>query len=77
MHRAKCAECGEIVDSKFNHDYQQCDCPQATMVDGGPDRKWGRLGGKDLSKILVEMVPGSNEWIPLTDSRPAKKKERL
>jgi hypothetical protein len=44
-----CLECAKILESKHRHDYKECGCPQATMVDGGTD--YIKCGGKDLSKL--------------------------
>lgn len=54
--RVECLECGEIIESTHRHDFQQCGCPNAAMVDGGLD--YVRSGAKDLSKIrhLTEYV---------------------
>lgn len=34
--RAKCLNCGEIIESKSTHDYQTCSCG-SLAVDGGLD----------------------------------------
>ena len=51
MSKVKCLECETILESKFRHDFQQCNCPQQTFVDGGND--YCRIGGMDLDKIEV------------------------
>jgi len=51
MGKVKCLECGTVLESKFRHDFQACDCPQHTFVDGGSD--YTRIGGKDLDKIEI------------------------
>ena len=33
---AKCAVCGDIIESKYRHDFVQCIC-KAIAVDGGQD----------------------------------------
>jgi len=48
--RVQCLECGAILESKFTHDFQQCDCPNQTFVDGGQD--YSRYGGIDLEKVV-------------------------
>ena len=40
---AKCALCGDIIESKFRHDFVRCKCG-AIFVDGGKD--YLRRGGK-------------------------------
>lgn len=34
--RAECAKCGDIIESKYRHDYQACSCGEI-FVDGGRD----------------------------------------
>lgn len=34
--RAKCRQCGDIIESKWRHDFVQCKCG-AIAVDGGMD----------------------------------------
>lgn len=41
--KAKCAKCGDIIESKHRHDYKECSC-HSIMVDGGLD--YIRRGGK-------------------------------
>jgi len=47
--KVKCFNCGEILESRFTHDFQSCDCDNNTFVDGG--NKYARIGGKYLEKI--------------------------
>lgn len=51
MNKVKCLECGQILESKFRHDFQECSCPNRTFCDGGED--YQRVGGKDMMKIFV------------------------
>ena len=37
----KCLDCGEILHSKYNHDYQRCEC--GSFTDGGTS--YQRYGG--------------------------------
>ena len=50
IHRnaAKCLKCGDILESKFTHDFKQCSC-EAIFIDGGHD--YLRRGG-DLQVFL-------------------------
>ena len=57
--RIKCLECGQELESKYRHDFQQCGCPNESFVDGGDD--YVRVGGKDLDKIWVIKEGGRNE----------------
>ena len=45
----KCLECGEVLVSKSQHHYVQCQCENQTMTDGG--NLYQRCGGKDLDKV--------------------------
>lgn len=45
----KCLECDEVLVSKSQHHYVQCNCENQTMTDGG--NLYQRCGGKDLDKI--------------------------
>lgn len=45
----KCLECGEVLVSKSQHHFVQCNCENQTMTDGG--KLYQRFGGKDLDKI--------------------------
>lgn len=42
INKARCKKCGDIIESKFRHDLQQCKCG-AIFVDGGLD--YCRRGG--------------------------------
>lgn len=45
----KCLVCGVILESKYRHNYTQCNCPNQTACDGG--LVYQRVLGKDLDKI--------------------------
>lgn len=34
MTKVKCKLCGDIIESKYRHDFQECSCKK-TFVDGG------------------------------------------
>ena len=36
INKAKCKLCGDIVESKYRHDYVKCSCGEIS-VDGGKD----------------------------------------
>ena len=36
MSKVKCTLCGDIIESKYRHDYVECSCGY-TFVDGGND----------------------------------------
>jgi len=45
----KCLECNTILESKHQHDFQQCNCSNKAFVDGG--LSYERLGAMDLDFI--------------------------
>lgn len=45
----KCLECGEVLVSKSQHHYVQCQCPNETACDGG--LAYQRVLAKDLDKV--------------------------
>jgi hypothetical protein len=45
--RARCKKCGDVIESKYRHDFVSCKC-NAIFVDGGND--YWRCGG-DLKYI--------------------------
>ena len=45
----RCLECGEVLVSKSQHHYVQCQCPNETATDGG--NAYQRYMGKDLDKV--------------------------
>jgi hypothetical protein len=52
--KIKCKQCGDIIQSKFRHDFQQCRCG-AIFVDGGKD--YFRCGwpGSDIEDWIEEI----------------------
>lgn len=44
-----CRGCGEILFSKFTHDYKTCSCENRTMIDGGGS--YQRYGGKQMGLV--------------------------
>jgi len=51
MGKIQCLNCGEILESKYRHDFQMCDCKNKSFVDGG--NTYLRVGGKNLDKIKI------------------------
>lgn len=54
----KCLKCGDIIESKSVHDFQQCSCG-AAFIDGG--HEYVRIGGNlaDIETLIeYEDVPG-------------------
>ena len=64
-HAVQCKQCGEIVESKSNHDYRMCKC-NTVGVDGGitcTNRVIGDpLKMRDVSKWRTEKRP--YVWLP-------------
>lgn len=52
MSKIKCLQCGEILESKFRHDFQMCHCDNQTAVDGGND--YLKICGVNLN--LIEII---------------------
>lgn len=54
----RCKKCGDVIESKFVHDFQQCSCGSC-FVDGG--HEYLRIGGRSEDiEMLTEYtdVPG-------------------
>ena len=47
----KCLVCNTILESKHQHDFQQCNCSNGAFVDGG--LSYIRLGAMDLDLIEI------------------------
>jgi len=59
LNRAKCAKCGDIIISKFRHDYVSCSCGEI-FIDGGND--YCHCGAKDFKNFLVYK---NRKWVPI------------
>ena len=49
LNSVRCLVCNEVLVSKSQHHYVQCNCENQTMTDGG--NLYQRFGEKDLDKI--------------------------
>ena len=49
LNSVRCLVCNEVLVSKSQHHYVQCNCENQTMTDGG--NLYQRFGGKDLEKV--------------------------
>lgn len=49
LNSVKCLECNEVLVSKSQHHYVQCQCPNETATDGG--NTYQRYMGCDLDKV--------------------------
>lgn len=49
LNSVRCMCCNEVLVSKSQHHYVQCNCDNQTMTDGG--NLYQRFGGKDLDKV--------------------------
>ena len=47
----KCLVCNTILESKHQHDFQQCNCSNKAFVDGG--LSYERIGAMDLALIEI------------------------
>ena len=47
----KCLVCNTVLESKHQHDFQQCNCSNKAFVDGG--LSYIRLGAMDLDLIEI------------------------
>ena len=54
--RLKCLRCGDIIESKYRHDFVECSCG-ALFVDGGLD--YMRFGGEG---IINDEYEDLTEW---------------
>lgn len=50
--KAKCLKCGDVIESKYRHDYVQCSCGNLS-VDGGHD--YCKRGFRDGEKSWVDL----------------------
>ena len=55
----KCLVCNTILESKHQHDFQQCNCSNGAFVDGG--LSYIRYGANDLD--LIEDISEYEEVI--------------
>jgi hypothetical protein len=46
---ATCKKCGDVLVSRYRHDYIMCTCDNKTMLDGGLE--YQRFGGKDIRLV--------------------------
>ena len=49
LNSVKCLECNEVLVSKSQHHFVQCDCSNETATDGG--NAYQRYMGRDLDKV--------------------------
>ena len=72
--KIKCFNCGTVLESRFRHDFQECECENQTYVDGGND--YLRVGGLDFKKIGVwdEKI---KKFVPENDFYRISNKQRL
>ena len=60
LNSVRCLECNEVLVSKSQHHYVQCQCPNETATDGG--NIYQRYMGRDLDK-----VENLSEYIYMTE----------
>ena len=49
VNKAKCRKCGEIIESKYRHDFVTCKCG-TIAIDGGKD--YLKRSAKDFNDII-------------------------
>ena len=49
LNSVRCLVCNEVLVSKSQHHYVQCQCPNGTATDGG--NSYQRFMGRDLDKV--------------------------
>lgn len=52
VNKAQCAKCGDIVESKHNHDFVSCKCGEIFIDGGVGPSACPRGGANDLSNII-------------------------
>ena len=78
LNSVKCLECGEVLVSKSQHHYVQCNCENQTMTDGG--NLYQRCGGKDLDKIenlCKYVIMTEQEYEDMLERKRIKEEEIL
>lgn len=55
----RCLSCNAILKSLSVHDYQQCDCQNKTMIDGGLD--YIRYGGLEMNNLELLTLYDNSE----------------
>lgn len=50
MSKLQCKKCGDIIESKYRHDFVWCSC-KSIFVDGGKD--YFRCGGNPEDMIII------------------------
>lgn len=63
--RVKCARCGDVIESKYRHDFQQCSC-SLIFCDGGLE--YQRLGFSKPSDI-IRILDDETE-VPFSEASP-------
>ena len=63
MFKVKCLKCGKVLESKYRHDFRQCNCENQTFVDGGGEY-YSRYGGVDMDLVKVVKEESEEEPIP-------------
>ena len=74
----KCLECGEVLVSKSQHHYVQCQCPNETATDGG--NVYQRYMGRDLDKVKdlsKYVIMTEQEYEDMLEKKRIKEEEIL
>lgn len=57
----KCTKCGDVIESKYTHDFRWCNCKNI-FVDGGLE--YSRIGGAALDDNSYENLCEYEEYTP-------------
>jgi hypothetical protein len=49
----RCKKCGDVIHSRYVHDFRHCKC-EAVFVDGGRD--YTRIGGSDWEGVHINLI---------------------
>lgn len=78
LNSVRCLVCNEVLVSKSQHHYVQCNCENQTMTDGG--NLYQRCGGKDLDKIenlSKYVIMTEQEYEDMLEKKRIKEEEIL
>lgn len=78
LNSVKCLECGEVLVSKSQHHYVQCQCPNETATDGG--NVYQRYMGRDLDKVedlSKYVIMTEQEYEDMLEKKRIKEEEIL
>lgn len=51
VNKVKCKKCGSIIESKYTHDFQRCECG-LIAIDGGQEYQRISWAGKEMNDYV-------------------------